>query len=82
MGKFALKNGQKNQKFKAASASLLSPYTPLFALPTRFAQTATLSAASFRSLALRSPDRGRFFFFLLSLPPTNRGNRPFSTPVM
>ena len=30
---------EKNQKFKAAPASLLSPCIPLFALQTRFAQT-------------------------------------------
>ena len=42
---------QKNQKIKAASASLLAPCTPLFASQTRFAQTAMLPDAPFRSFA-------------------------------
>ena len=42
---------QKNQKIKAASASLLAPYTSLFASQTRFAQTAMLPVAPFRSFA-------------------------------
>ena len=41
---------QKNQKIKASSASLLAPYTPLFASQTRFAQTAMLPGAPLRSL--------------------------------
>ena len=42
---------QKNQKIKAASASLLASCTPLFASQTRFAQTAMLPVAPFRSFA-------------------------------
>ena len=42
---------QKNQKIKASAASLLAPYTPLFASQTRFAQTAMLPVAPLRSFA-------------------------------
>ena len=47
---------QKNQKIKASPASLLAPCTSLFASQTRFAQTAMLPVAPFRSFAWRSPD--------------------------
>ena len=42
---------QKNQKIKASSASLLASCTSLFASQTRFAQTAMLPGAPFRSFA-------------------------------
>ena len=47
---------EKNQKFKAAPASLLSPCIPLESRKLALrAQTAELPVASFRSFALRSP---------------------------
>ena len=47
---------QKNQKVKAAPASLLTPFISLFAPQTRLRlKQATLTVAPFRSLALRSP---------------------------
>ena len=47
---------QKNQKFKAAPASLLTPCIPLESRKLALrAQTAELPAAPFQSFALRSP---------------------------
>ena len=57
---------QKNQKVKAAPASLLTSFISLFAPQTRLRlKQATLSGAPFRSLALRSPAEANPF----PLPP-------------